>query len=98
MLRRSSESENSGDYNWRRLWEGPSKKAHQRFARAWLHPFSNGFPSPKALVVPDHSTGLSGFVTMTKNPVNQSLEDQFLRWRQDIEAKQEEHARQMTEL
>ena len=35
---------------------------------------------------------------MTNNLANQSLEDQFLRWRQDIEAKQEEQARQMAEL
>ena len=30
--------------------------------------------------------------------MNQSLEDQFLRWRQDMEAKQEEQARQMAKL
>ena len=35
---------------------------------------------------------------MASNPENQSLEDQFLRWRQDMETKQEEQARQMTEL
>ena len=98
MLRLFSGSENSGDYNWRRLWEQPSKKAHRRFARAWLHLLSSDLPSLEALVVPDHPTGPSSFVTMTSNLVNQSLEDQFLRWRQEMEAKQEEQARQMAEL
>ena len=32
------------------------------------------------------------------NLANQSLEDQFLRWRQDMETKQEEKAKQMDEL
>ena len=35
---------------------------------------------------------------MASNPTNQSLEDQFIRWRQDTEAKQEEQARLMDEL
>ena len=35
---------------------------------------------------------------MTSNPANQSLEDQFLRWCQDTETKEEEHARKMAEL
>ena len=35
---------------------------------------------------------------MTSNPANQSIEDQFLRWRQEIKAKQEEQAKQMAEL
>ena len=35
---------------------------------------------------------------MANNPANQSLEDQFLRWRQDMEAKQEEQAKLMDEL
>ena len=35
---------------------------------------------------------------MASNPANQSLEDQFLRWRPDMETKQEEQARQMAEL
>ena len=29
---------------------------------------------------------------MASNPANQSLKDQFLYWRRDMEAKQEEHA------
>ena len=35
---------------------------------------------------------------MASNPANQSLEYQFLRWRQDMEAKLEEQAKQMAEL
>ena len=35
---------------------------------------------------------------MASNPANQSLEDQFLRWRQDMETKQEEQAKHMAEL
>ena len=35
---------------------------------------------------------------MASNPANQSLEDQFLCWHQDMEMKQEEQARQMVEL
>ena len=35
---------------------------------------------------------------MSSNPTNQPIEDQFLRWRQEMEAKQEEQARQAAEL
>ena len=35
---------------------------------------------------------------MSSNPANQPIEEQFLRWCQEIEAKQEEQARQMAEL
>ena len=98
MLRRSSDSENSGDYNLRRLWERLSKKAHRRFARVWLHPLSSDRLSHEALVVPDQPTRQSDPIVMTSNPTNQSLEDQFLRWRQYMETKQEEQARQMAEL
>ena len=35
---------------------------------------------------------------MTSIPMNQSPEDQFLYWRQDMERKQEEQARQVKEL
>ena len=35
---------------------------------------------------------------MTSNPMNQSPEDQFLHWRQDMGRKQEEQARHMREL
>ena len=35
---------------------------------------------------------------MSTNMMMQSLEDQFLHWRQDMESKREEQARQMKEL
>ena len=35
---------------------------------------------------------------MSSNPVNPPIEDQFLRWRQEIEVKQQEQALQMIEL
>ena len=35
---------------------------------------------------------------MASNLENQSLEDQFLRWGQDMETKQEEQARHMAKL
>ena len=35
---------------------------------------------------------------MTSNPVNQPVEDQFLSWRQEMEAKQEKQVRQMAKL
>ena len=35
---------------------------------------------------------------MSSNPANQPIKDPFLRWRQEMEAKQEEQARQMAEL
>ena len=35
---------------------------------------------------------------MVSNPANQSLKDQFLRWHQDMETKQEEQDRQIAEL
>ena len=35
---------------------------------------------------------------MSSNPVNQSPEDQFLHWRQDMERKQEEQVRKVKEL
>ena len=63
-----------------------------------MHPLSSDLPFPKALVVPDHSIEPSEFITMTSNPTNQSVEDQFLCWRKEIEAKQDEQAKQMDEL
>ena len=59
---------------------------------------ASDLPLPDVLVVPVHPIGLSEFVSMSSNQVNQPVEDQFLRWRQEMEAKQEEQARQMVEL
>ena len=66
--------------------------------RAWLRRLSSDPPHPEASVVPTHSSGSSDLIAMASNPANQSLEDQFLRWHQDMETKQEEQARQMAEL
>ena len=93
MFRRSSDSGNSGDYNWRRLWETPSRKSPRRYARAWVHPLPGDLPLHDVLVVLDHPTGPSESVTMSSNPTNQPIEDPFLRWRQEMEAKQEEQAK-----
>ena len=76
----------------------PSKKSHRRYARAWVHPIPSDLPFIKALVIPDHSTEPSEFIVISSNPANQPIEDQFLRWRQEMEAKQEEQAKQMAEL
>ena len=98
MLRRSTNSENSGDHNWRRLWESPSKKSQRRYARAWVHPLPGDLPISKALVIPKHPTGPSEFNAMTSNPANLAPEDQSLLWHQEMEAKQEEQTRHMAEL
>ena len=76
----------------------PSRKSQRRFARAWVHPLPSYLPLPEALVVPVHPTGPSEFIAMSSNPTNSPIEDQFLHWRQEMEAKQEEQARQMVEL
>ena len=89
MIRRSSDSENSGDYNWRRLWETPSKKSQRRYARAWVHLLPGDLPLHEVLVVPAHPTRPSESVNMSSNPANQPIEDPFLRWHQEMEAKQE---------
>ena len=98
MFRRSSDSEDSGDYNWRRLWETPSKKSQRRYARAWIHPLPSDLSLPENLVFPDHPIEPLDFITMSSNPTNHPIKDQFLRWRQEMEAKQEEQARQVAEL
>ena len=89
-------SENPRDNNWHRLWERPSKESHRQRAR--LHRLSSDLSLPEESIVLAHSFSLMDTVAMATNPANQSLEDQFLRWRQDMEIKQEEHARQMAEL
>ena len=66
--------------------------------RAWVHPMPSDLPFLEALVVPNHSTVPLKFIAMSSNPANQPIEDQVLRWRQEMEAKQEEQARLMAEL
>ena len=98
MFRRSSDSENSGDYNWHRLWETPNRKSQRRYARSWVHPLPSDIPVPEVLVVPIHPNGPSKFIVVSSNPANPPIKDQFLCWCQDMEAKQEEQAIQMAEL
>ena len=98
MPRQFIDSENSGDHNRRHMWETPSKKSQRRYARAWVHPLLGDLPISETLAIPKHLIGPSKFTTMTSNPANQPPEDQFLLWRQEMEAKQEEQARQMAEL
>ena len=98
MPRRSIDSENSGDYNWRRLRETSSKKSQRRYARAWVHPLLGDIPISEAFTVLEHPTGPSELTVMYNNLANLPLEDQFLLWRQEMEARQEEQARLMAEL
>ena len=93
MFRRSSDLDTSGDYNWHRLWEMPSRKSQRRYVRVWVHPLPSDLLLHEALVVLAHPTGPSKSVTMSNNPANQPIEDPFLRWRQEMEAKQEEKSR-----
>ena len=78
MFRWSSYLENFGDYNWRRLWETPSRKSQRRYARAWVHPLPSDLPLHEVLIVPVHPTGSLESVTMFSNPANQPIEDPFL--------------------
>ena len=98
MPRRSTDSENFGDYNWRRLWETPSKKSQRRYARAWVKPLQGDLLISEVLIILEHPTGPSELTVMSSNPANHPLEDQFLLWRQDMEARKEEQARQVAEL
>ena len=84
------------DHNRRHLWEQPSKKSHRQRAR--LHWLSSDPSLSEDSVVPAHFSGSSDPIAMASNPANQSLDDQFLRWRQDMETKHEEQARHMAEL
>ena len=98
MLRRSRDSEKSRLHIWRRLWETSSKKSQRRYARAWVHPLLGDPLICKALATPKHPAGPLEISVMTSNPVNLAPEDQFLLWRQELEARQEEKARQVAEL
>ena len=90
MPRRSEGSKNLRDKNWSRLWKRPSKKSYHRRVRGWLHWLSSDPPHSKDFVVPAHSSNSSDPIAMSSDPANQSLEDQFFRWRQNMETKQEE--------
>ena len=98
MPRRSIDSENSGDYNWRRLWETSSKKSQRRYARDWVHPLLGDLPISEAFAVLEHPTGSSELTVMSSNLTNLPHEDQFLLWCQEMEARQEEQAKLVAEL
>ena len=87
MPRRSEDSENPRDSNWRCLWERPIKKAYRRHERALLCQLSSDLPHLEDSVVLAHSSGSSDPIAMANNPAYQSLEDQFLHWRKDMETK-----------
>ena len=93
----SQRSDDSGNDNWRRLWES-NKKSHRRRVRAWLQRLSSSPSPPVAPTVHLSASTLFDTIAMTSNPVIQRLEDQFLHWHQDMEKKQENQARQMREL
>ena len=77
---------------------GLKSKCRCSFSLAWLQRLSNS-PSPLvAPTVPLSTCASSDTVAMTSNLVIQSPEDQLLHWRQDMEKKHEEQARQMREL
>ena len=88
MPRQFGDSENPRVNNWCRLWERLSKKSHRHCAK--LRRLSSDPSHPENSVVPAHSSGLLNPIAMASNLENQSLEDQFLRWLQDMETKQEE--------
>ena len=54
--------------------------------------------SPKLWRLTKYPIGPSEFTDMTSNLANLAPKDQFLSWRQEMETKQEEQARQMVEL
>ena len=78
------------------MWERPSEKSHQQRSR--LCRLSSDPSLPTESVGPAHSSSSQDPVDMASKLANQSLEDRFLCLRQDMETKQEEHARQMAEL
>ena len=80
------------------MWEIQSKKSQRRYARAWIHPLPGDPPICKALAIPKHPAGSSESITMTRNPTNLAPENQFLLWRQELEARQDEQARKEAEL
>ena len=90
-------SDDQGLYNWRRLWES-NKKSCLRATRAWLQQLSSSPSSPGTLSIPPSTPDSFEVVAISSHPLNQSSEDQFLHWCQEMEKKLEEQARQMKEL
>ena len=52
----------------------------------------------EAFSILEHPTGPSELTVMSSNPANLPLKDQFLLWRQEMEARQEEQVRLVAEL
>ena len=98
MPRRSNDSENLGDHNWRSFWETPSKKSQRRYIRAWVPPLLGDLLISKDSAISQQPAVPSDFTTMTTNPTNLTPEDQLMSWRQEIEGRQEEQTRLMAEL
>ena len=90
-------SDNQSPNNGRRLWE-MNKKSQQRATRAWIQRFSSNPPLSKTFSTPPSVSDLPEAVAISNNLMHQTSEDQFLHWRQEMERKQEEQARQMQEL
>ena len=87
-------SDDQSPNNWSRMWEA-NKKSRQHAARAWLQRFSSCPPLPRTLSTPSSAFNLPKAIAMSNNPMHQTPKDQFLHWRQEMERKQEEQARQM---
>ena len=83
--------------NWRRLWER-KKRPRRRLALAWLRRLSYSPTSHQAPSIPPQNFELLSSTPMADDPSNLPIEDQFLRWRQDMERKLDDQARQMTDL
>ena len=89
--------DDQGNNNWHCLWE-EKRKSRLKAARAWLQRLSSSLASLRTLSIPFFTPNSPEAVSMSTNPMIESLEDQFLHWRQDMERKQEEQAGQMKEL
>ena len=66
--------------------------------RSWHQQLSSSPASLGTLSFPPFTSDSLEEVAMSTNPMVQSPEGQFLHWRQDMERKQEEQARQMEKL
>ena len=85
MPQQFTDFENSEEDNWCCLWETPSKKSQRRFTRAWVHPLLGDILISEGLAIPKHPIEPSEFTAITSNLATQP-EDQFLLWRQEMEA------------
>ena len=77
---------------------GIEQRVSSAASGAWLQRLSSSLFSLETLSIPPSTSDSFKENVMTSNPMNQSLEDQFLHWHQEIEKKQKEQARQMKNL